>query len=165
MIKRVPIFILLILVLIGLSCQNATDTPTEPAFSTPGNDDNPGGGDNGNTDPGDDSGGSNPGGNNDSSGVFITDQRGKRWDITHAVDVYGFKAEDFQFGIGANVIKPILEPKFYKAGDPDFPTPHETFLVLGTTIHDDSRAYAISDMSRHEVADDMFDSTYVAVAY
>jgi hypothetical protein len=97
--------------------------------------------------------------------IFIVDRTGKRWDVTHAENNYGLKAELFQFGLGPNAIQPILNPKFVSPGDPGYPASTQTFLVIGTALNNDPRAYSISDLTRHEVADERFDSTYVAVAY
>ena len=97
--------------------------------------------------------------------VFIVDETGKRWEVTHAEKEYGLKAENFQFGLGPNAIPPIRNPKFYSPGDPSYPVSTETFLVLGTMINGESRAYPIGVMSAHEVAIESFDSTHVTVAY
>lgn len=97
--------------------------------------------------------------------VFIQDRSGKRWDVTHAEQVYGLKAEQFQFGLGPQAIPPILTPQFIGPGNPGYPANNETFLIIGASINDISRAYPISVLSRHEVVDEKFDSTFVAVAY
>jgi hypothetical protein len=97
--------------------------------------------------------------------IFIVDRTGKRWDVTHAENHYGLKAERFQFGLGPNAIPPILNPEFLSPGEVGYPASDQTFLVIGTALNNDPRAYAISDLIRHEVAEELFDSTYVAVAY
>jgi hypothetical protein len=96
---------------------------------------------------------------------IIEDRTGKRWDVTHAENKYGLKAERFQFGLGPNAIPPILNPEFLSPGEVGYPASDQTFLVIGTALNNDPRAYAISDLIRHEVAEELFDSTYVAVAY
>lgn len=97
--------------------------------------------------------------------ILIVDRTGKKWDVTHAVKTYGFVAEEFQFGLGPNAITPILNPQMLSPGDPGYPADFESFLVIGTELNGDIRAYPISVMTRHEIADERFDSTYVAVAY
>ncbi|RMD93530.1 MAG: DUF3179 domain-containing protein [Calditrichaeota bacterium] len=97
--------------------------------------------------------------------IFIVDRTGKKWDVTHAVQTYGFEADKFQFGLGPFAIKPILDPKMKGPGDPGYPDDRETFLVLGTSLAGDARAYPISVMSWHEVADEVFGEKHVAVAY
>lgn len=102
---------------------------------------------------------------NDNGRIFIQDRSGKRWDVTHAEQVYGLKADKFQFGLGPGVIPPILNPEFIQPGQPGYPNPDESFLIIGTDINNIQRAYPISVLTRHEVVDEQFDSTYVAVAY
>jgi hypothetical protein len=97
--------------------------------------------------------------------IFIEDRTGKRWDVTHAENKYGLKAERFQFGLGPNAIPPILNPEFLSPGEVGYPASDQTFLVIGTALNNDPRAYSISDLTRHEVADEQFGSTHVAVAY
>lgn len=97
--------------------------------------------------------------------IFIEDRTGKQWDVTHAVEKYGFKAEQFQFGLGPFAIQPIMNPNFIEPGDPEYPAPNENFLVIGTTLNGDTRAYPINVLSRHEIANEKFDRTFVAVGY
>ncbi len=101
----------------------------------------------------------------DNGKIFIQDRTGKRWDVTHAEQVYGLKADKFQFGLGPGAIPPILNPEFVLPGQPGYPTPGGNFLIIGADINDIQRAYPISVLTRHEVVDEQFDSTYVAVAY
>ncbi|RMH95191.1 MAG: DUF3179 domain-containing protein [Calditrichaeota bacterium] len=97
--------------------------------------------------------------------VFIVDNTGKRWDVTHAEQKYGMKAEDFQFGLGPFAIPPIRNPRFISPGDDEYPFPDQTFLVIGFALNGEARAYPISVLTRHEIVDERFDSTFVAVAY
>ncbi len=97
--------------------------------------------------------------------IFIRDNTGKSWNVTHAVNKYGFTPEKFQFGLGPYAIPPILEPKMVERGESGYPGINEDFLVIGTTFNDDTRAYPLNVLSRHEVADENFDMVYVAVAY
>jgi hypothetical protein len=101
----------------------------------------------------------------DTTGTFIVDQTGKRWEISHAVRRYGFEPAKFQFGLGPNVIRPVLEPKMIRPGQPGYPDAGSSLLVLGTSFEEDARAYSIRKLSFHEVADEKFDDVHVAVAY
>lgn len=58
-----------------------------------------------------------PGNTNDP--VIIIDNKGKEWNITHAVKTYEMNPEHFQFGLGPFAIQPILNPKFINPGSPD----------------------------------------------
>lgn len=97
--------------------------------------------------------------------IIIVDRTGKKWDVTHAVKKYGFKADAFQFGLGPFAIRPILNPKMIGPGHPRYPDANRTFLVLGTRLEDEARAYPIDVMSFFEIADEKFGDTHVAVGY
>ena len=101
----------------------------------------------------------------DGEQIIIVDRTGKEWDITHAVKKYQMKPENFQFGLGPEAIPPILNPEFTSPGDPGHPDNDQTFLVIGTEINGESRAYPIFVMKSHEIVDDKFGDAYVAVAY
>ncbi len=97
--------------------------------------------------------------------IYITDRTGKRWEVSHAAKNYGMRPERFQFGLGPNAIRPILSPQMISPGEPGYPVADATFLVLATRISQEARAYPISVMSQHEVADEKFGDAHVAVAY
>lgn len=97
--------------------------------------------------------------------IFIVDKTGKQWDITHAVSKYGFDKHKFQFGLGPNAIPPILKPEFIRPGENGYPDQSDGFLMMGVNLEEDARAYPLSIMSSHEVVDDRFEETFVAVAY
>jgi hypothetical protein len=97
--------------------------------------------------------------------VFIEDRTGKNWDVTHAQAKYGFVPEEFQFGLGPFAIPPILNPKMVEQGEFGYPGNNDNSQVIGTTLNGDTRAYPLDVLSRHEVADERFDNTFVAVAY
>ena len=97
--------------------------------------------------------------------VFIQDRTGKSWDVTHAASNYGFVPEQFQFGLGPFAIPPILNPQMVEQGQSGYPSSSDQTRVIGTTINRDTRAYPLSVLRSHEIADERFDSTYVAVAY
>ena len=96
---------------------------------------------------------------------FIIDVTGKEWDVSYARDVYGMKSSKFQFGLGPYAIPPIFNPKMLSKGDPGYPTESDDFLVLGTKLNGDARAYPLLIMSLAEIADDKFGDLHVAVAY
>ena len=97
--------------------------------------------------------------------VFIEDRTGKNWDVTHAQAKYGFVPEEFQFGLGPFAIPPILNPQMVEKGQSGYPSDNDNSQVIGTILNGDTRAYPLNVLSRHEIADEKFDSTYVAVAY
>lgn len=97
--------------------------------------------------------------------IFIVDLRGKRWDVTHAVNEYGFVAEQFQFGLGENAILPVLNPKHIAEGHERYPSDDATFFVLATRIRYMARAYPINILAIHEIVDEVFVDVHVAVAF
>ncbi len=97
--------------------------------------------------------------------IYIVDKTGKRWDVTHAEKRYGMKASQFQFGLGPNAIPPINHPKFVQAGDPEFPDPNKTFLVIGTQLRGEARAYPLFILKTHEIVNDVFEDKPVAIGY
>ena len=101
----------------------------------------------------------------DSNRIFIRDRTGKEWDITHAVNKYGFDPKRFQYGLGPFAIQPILEPKYLSPEDPAYPSVRESESVIGVELNGIVRAYPLSILGGHEIVDEKFDSTYVAVAY
>lgn len=97
--------------------------------------------------------------------IFIVDQTGKRWDVTHAVNRYGFVPEEFQFGLGPNAIKPINNPQMIAAGQPGYPPADRDFLVIGAAIAGESRAYRVSDLTPHEIVNESFAGTPALVGW
>lgn len=97
--------------------------------------------------------------------IWITDRTGKKWDIGHAVARYGFVPEKFAHGLGPGAIPPILEPLLLAPGEPGYPDRNQSFLVIGTVLEEDARAYPLQIMSQHEIVDEEIQGEYVAVAY
>ena len=99
--------------------------------------------------------------------IFIVDRTGKKWDVTYAVENYGFTASEFQYGLGPHAIRPINNPKMLTRGDAGYPTDNQSFLIVGASIDGDTRAYPLSTMQRHEIANERFgaNNTLVAVGY
>ena len=103
--------------------------------------------------------------------IYITDQTGKQWEISHAVNKYGMQPENWQYGLGPNWFAPLILPKMRCPGDPGYPTGDDFFrnfstdLVVGAEIKGDARAYPLAVLYNHEIADENFGGIYVAVAY
>ncbi len=99
------------------------------------------------------------------SEIFLTDQTGKRWNITYAVRELGFDRSRFNFGLGPNAIVPIIDPDFWFPGDPGYPSATSSLQVLGISLGGEAKAYPIGILSRHEVANDELASTPIAASY
>ncbi len=104
-------------------------------------------------------------GNDTTKKVILTDATGKKWDITHAVEKYGWKPGAFRYGLGVNAITPISEPGFLSPGDAGYPAASATFSVIGLELNGESRAYPLNILNGHEVVNDQFGRQYVAVTY
>jgi hypothetical protein len=85
--------------------------------------------------------------------------------VTHAASNYGFVPEEFQFGLGPFSIQPILNPRMVEKDQSGYPSKTDQSRVIGTILSGDIRAYPLSVLGSHEIVDERFDSTYVAVAY
>lgn len=97
--------------------------------------------------------------------IVLVDQTGKEWDVTSAVRKYGFEIKRFEFGLGPYAIEPMIEPAMLSPGETGYPTSEGTFLVLGTSINGDTRAYGRFDIVSSEVVDDYIGGVPLAVAY
>ncbi len=97
--------------------------------------------------------------------IFIVDRTNKKWDVTHAVNEYGFRAESFQFGLGPNAIRPINNPQMISPGEPGYPSSSSTSQIIGTTLYNSTRAYPLNVLSSHEIVNETFAQRPVAVAY
>jgi hypothetical protein len=97
--------------------------------------------------------------------VVLVDLDGKHWDITTAVYDYGFQVDRFEFGLGKDAIKPLIEPRLLSVGDPGYPGPTVDFAVIGAPFPGDIRAYDIDYITRFEVVDEVVGDAHVAVAY
>jgi hypothetical protein len=101
----------------------------------------------------------------DAGRIFIVDKSGKRWDVTYAKNEFGFEPDEFEIGSGPFSLRPILNPQMLSAEEEGYPADDATFLMLGTRLNDLARAYSIGVMSTHEVVNEVFGDTHVAVAY
>ncbi len=97
--------------------------------------------------------------------IFITDQSGKKWNITHAVQEYGFEPSGFQFGLGPFAIRPINNPVFIERDENGFPDATNTMQIIGTTIENESRAYPLSTLRSYEILNDVFGEEHVAIGF
>lgn len=104
-------------------------------------------------------------GTNGNDRILIVDRDGKSWDVTHAVERYGFEASGFQFGAGAHSLPPIQNPEFFEPEEPGYPSPSNTNLMIGYERNGEARAYPVSIMKDFEVADDVFDGRPIAVGF
>jgi Protein of unknown function (DUF3179) len=96
--------------------------------------------------------------------IFIQDQRSKKWDITHAVNQYGFDENVFRHGLGQNAIPPISNPEFLSPGNTGFPNSSDA-LVIGYSSDNITRAYALNILVNHEITNDWDAEVPIAVAY
>jgi hypothetical protein len=112
----------------------------------------------------DSTGSSGEGGEETNDKIFLVDLSGKRWDITDAVNRYKFDPKRFKYGLGPYAIKPILNPQMLSAGQSGYPNSEDDFLIIGTAVKKDIRAYPLYVLVNHEVVDESFDSVHVAVA-
>ena len=99
----------------------------------------------------------------DGERIVIVDLTGKEWDVTEAVKTYGFDPKLFDHGLGP--IPAIVGPEMLSPGDAGYPDDAADFIVIGTTIGGESRAYPIHVLDNHEVADDSFGDTHVAIGW
>ena len=98
--------------------------------------------------------------------ILIRDRTGKEWDVTHAVRNYGFKAVEFQFGLGPETIPPLMNPEFLSPGDPDYPDGDNSMVIIGFELNGEARAYPLWTLKFFEVVNDQFDeTTFVSPAY
>ena len=108
-----------------------------------------------------------PGSGDDDPGekVYITDRTGKKWDVTHAIEQYGFDTKNFQYGLGPFAITPINNPEMISSGESGYPGDNSTEAIIGLNIDGDARAYPIRILSRREVVNDRVGGKDVAVVY
>jgi hypothetical protein len=134
-----------------INCSDSTTPPTANVIVV----DNPGDGGQGN-------------GDQPTKSYFIKDRTGKEWDVTHAKEKYNMEPSQYEFGLGPFAIRPIQNPKMLSPGQSGYPDKSLTFLILGAKLGEaqaDVRAYPISVMSRHEIANEVIADQPVAVAY
>jgi hypothetical protein len=99
------------------------------------------------------------------SRLLIRDVTGKEWDVAHARSRYGMQPSQFQYGLGPQAIRPILQPHMLLPGEEGYPEADGRFLVIGVDLFNSLRSYPIQVMGWHEVANERFGKAHVAVAY
>ncbi len=92
--------------------------------------------------------------------TFLVDRTGERMEITQAVSL-GFTPENFQFGIGKNTITPLDDSHLTETAGNEPPD----MRVLAITGKKDAKAFSVSRLRRHEIANSSLDSQPVAAAY
>jgi len=92
--------------------------------------------------------------------TFIVDQRGERWDVTHAQSI-GFKPDGFQYGIGRDAFIPLDETGL---GD-DTSSISRNLRIIGISEGTQAQAYSVDKLWRHEIANSKIGSKPVAVGY
>jgi len=101
----------------------------------------------------------------DTNQIFIVDNSGKQWNITHAVNKYGFSAGQFQYGLGPYAIPPINNPEMLTPGDPGYPSVQDGQAVIGAVFNNDVRAYPITVLRHREIVNDEIGNKYVAIGF
>ncbi len=92
--------------------------------------------------------------------TYIVDRTGKRWDISQALSL-GFKPDKFQYGLGKDAFTP-LDDTHLSSDSNNVP---ESLRVIGVAEGNDSRAYSVSRLRRHEISNSMLSNKPVAVGY
>lgn len=97
--------------------------------------------------------------------IVITDRRGERWDISHAIEHYGLSRYGFEFGIGRNAIPPLDNPAMSEKGDGDYPSAVALHEIICFSGAGEARGYPIQPLNRHEVVNESIGPIQMAVAY
>ena len=98
--------------------------------------------------------------------IVLTDRRGERWDITHAVNAYGMDRSWWEFGIGKHAIPPLNQPRQIKSDHPRYPSSYQRGMqIIGTTLGGEARSYPRDQLRRHEIVNESFGQLQAAVAY
>lgn len=97
--------------------------------------------------------------------IYITDRTGKSWEVTHAVREYGFRTNNFQYGLGPNAIRPLNNPEMISRGEPGYPSDNSSEAIIGVSVNGDARAYPIRRLISHEVVNDRVGGKDLAVVY
>jgi hypothetical protein len=92
--------------------------------------------------------------------TYITDRTGEKWEITQAVGL-GFKARNFQYGIGRWAFQTLDESHI----SPDAKGAPGRIRVIGIDGETEDQAYSVRKLSRHEIANTKIDGKPIAVGY
>jgi hypothetical protein len=96
----------------------------------------------------------------DGDKTYIVDRTGERWDVTQARSI-GFVPERFDYGLGKQAFTPLDDS--YLTDDTAWV--YDGLRVIGVTDGTQAKAYSISKLSRHEIANSMIGSEPIAVGY
>jgi hypothetical protein len=92
--------------------------------------------------------------------TFIRDRKGENWEITQAVSI-GFNPSDFEYGLGRNAFSPLDDTDIRDAPKS---TPQK-LRILGVPGENETKAFSIKKLKRHEIANSHIDDTPIAAAY
>jgi len=107
-----------------------------------------------------------PGSSRSVATVWLVDDNGDRFDITHAVQHYGLEREWFDYGIGKHAIPPLNHPPILEPGDPRYPSSGMGSMeAIGARLQGEARSYRVRDLVAHEIVNDTIGHTQAAVAY
>jgi hypothetical protein len=96
----------------------------------------------------------------DGKKIYIVDRHGERWDVTQAKSV-GFKPERFQYGIGRYAFTPLDDALMTDQTEHVY----DGLRVIGVRDDTEARAYSVSKLRRHEIANSQLGSDPIAVGY
>jgi hypothetical protein len=92
--------------------------------------------------------------------TYIKDQTGELWEVNQAQSI-GFKPERFQYGIGKHAFRP-LDDSLLKD---DITSAFQNPRVIGIADASEARAYSISKLKYHEIANTWIGEQPVAAGY
>ena len=92
--------------------------------------------------------------------TFIRDRKGEKWEITQAVSI-GFRPHHFEYGLGRNAFSP-LDDSHLRNATKRIP---QRLRILGIQGENESKAFSLKKLSRHEIANSYIDDTPIAAAY
>lgn len=92
--------------------------------------------------------------------VSITDQTGKKWDVTQAASL-GFKPEKFQYGIGMNAFTTLNNS--HLSGTPGQLEKRQR--VIGVQVDDEAHAYSVRRLRYHEIANTQIAGRSIAAGF
>jgi hypothetical protein len=92
--------------------------------------------------------------------IYIIDQTGHKWDVTQAESL-GFKPEGFQYGLGKDAFTPLDDSRLTGSTD----GVAGGLRVIGISEGAEAKAYSVSRLRYHEIANSTLGGTPVAVGY
>jgi hypothetical protein len=92
--------------------------------------------------------------------TYIVDRTGERWDVTQA-EAIGFEPGSFQYGIGRNAFTPLDDR--HMSGDTS--AFNKNPRIIGITDGTEARAYSISKLKFHEIANTRLGEKPIAAGY